>query len=550
MIVACTHQHSALIIRFKTYCALHILAMPKRKAAVARLSGLIGSDDEDVLATSAKQDQDERPAKKVRGRPRSKSAEMRAPAQLNAEPAAATTQETEVTSGRSTRRGRPKGSRNSGQVAAQDAAKTQEAPTREEHDAPTQGTDGDDEISAPRPAAKSTRSTKGASTRGRKKAATEKQVKTDGEFEYTPKSTRQQEKLAKPEEQPESTEESTGRKRQKSVTGAKQNTSEVETVQEVVEETFLGEEIPATQPMSVSPAKRRQSSLRASQGSPSKRKSGEDDNIGSEPELRRRLGDLTKKYDTLENRYRNLKDIGIVEANANVEKLKKQCESMTTASNNLITSLKAELEAQKALGQKSRLLQKQLRERDAELARLTAAAEQSTSQLTAAQNEAKALQAKLAAARNTAASLEQSALKAPGSAIKNHGVNRANAAVAAEAAQAAQLAQLKEDLYSDLTGLIIRDVKQRNEDTLYDCIQTGVNGTLHFKLAVPRVSSADFETAEFQYIPLLDENRDRELVVTLPDYLTVDITFVRQQASKFYTRVIDALTKRRASQGN
>jgi hypothetical protein len=63
------------------------------------------------------------------------------------------------------------------------------------------------------------------------------------------------------------------------------------------------------------------------------------------------------------------------------------------------------------------------------------------------------------------------------------------------------------------------------------------------------VSSADFETAEFQYIPLLDENRDRELVATLPDYLSVDITFVRQQASKFYTRVIDALTKRRASQG-
>ncbi|KAL3491987.1 chromosome segregation protein Csm1/Pcs1-domain-containing protein [Aspergillus germanicus] len=522
--------------------------MPKRKAAVARLSGLIGSDDEDVLATSAKQDHDERPTKKARGRPRSKSAELKAPAQANAEPAAATVQAAEVTSGRSTRRGRPKGSRNSGQVAAQDATKNQEAPTREEQEAPTQETDGDDEISAPRPATKSTRSTKGAtSTRGRKKATVEKQIKTDGEFEFTPKSTRQQENVEKSEEQPVPM----GRKRQKSATGANQNTLEVEnTAQEVVEETFLGEEIPATQPVSVSPAKRRQSSLRASQGSPSKRKSGgEDDKTGTEPELRRRLGDLTKKYDTLENRYRNLKDIGIVEANANVEKLKKQCESMTTASNNLITSLKAELEVQKALGQKSRLLQKQLRERDAELANLTAAAEQSTSQLTAAQNEVKALQTKLAAARNTAATLEQSALKAPGSAIKSHGANRANAAVAAEAAQAAQLAQLKEDLYSDLTGLIIRDVKQRNEDTLYDCIQTGVNGTLHFKLAVPRVSSADFETAEFQYIPLLDENRDRELVATLPDYLTVDITFVRQQASKFYTRVIDALTKRRASQG-
>jgi hypothetical protein len=73
---------------------------------------------------------------------------------------------------------------------------------------------------------------------------------------------------------------------------------------------------------------------------------------------------------------------------------------------------------------------------------------------------------------------------------------------------------------------------------------------LHFKLAVPNVSAANFESAEFQYIPLLDENRDRDLVELLPDYLTVDITFSRQQASKFYTRVIDTLMKRRASHGD
>ncbi|KAL3460498.1 chromosome segregation protein Csm1/Pcs1-domain-containing protein [Aspergillus heterothallicus] len=509
--------------------------MPKRKAATARLSGLIGSDDEDVLQPGVSQDHDERPTKKARGRPRSKSAEMKALAQPSAAPVAP--QEAEATSEKGTRRGRPKG-RTSGQSATQVATEPRNAPAQE--------TGGDDEISAPRPAAKSTKATKGASTRGKKKGAAEKQVKTDGEFEYTPRSTRQQDKIEQSEEQ----QGPTGRKRRKSMT--EQSIPEVDNaVQEIVEETFLGEEIPATQPVSASPEKRRQSSVRVSQGSPSKRKSGaENDKAGSEPELRRRLGDLTRKYDTLENRYRNLKDIGIVEANANMEKLKKQCDSMTTASNNLIASLKSELEAQRALGQKSRVLQKQLLERDSELTKLKSEAEQSTSQLTVAQNEVKALQTKLAAARNTAATLEQSALKVPGSAIKNSSAGRANAAAAAEAAQVAQLAQLKEDLYSDLTGLIIRDVKQRNEDSLYDCIQTGVNGTLHFKLAVPRVSSANFETAEFQYIPLLDENRDRELVATLPEYLTVDITFVRQQASKFYTRVIDALTKRRASQGN
>lgn len=239
----------------------------------------------------------------------------------------------------------------------------------------------------------------------------------------------------------------------------------------------------------------------------------------------------------------------------------------SSASDKLISSLKNELEAQKALGQQSRSLQRDLKQRNMEVAQLQAQYEETTAQLSSAQSEIKALQTKLAAARNTAANLENAAGKVPGSAVKG-GSTRANATASAEAAHAAQFAQLKEDLYSDLTGLIIRDVKRNKDDNVYDCIQTGVNGSrcrpsqfyprlrtnfvtaLHFKLAVPNVSSANFESAEFQYVPLLDENRDRELVDILPEYLTVDITFVRQQASKFYTRVIDALTKRRASQAN
>ena len=47
----------------------------------------------------------------------------------------------------------------------------------------------------------------------------------------------------------------------------------------------------------------------------------------------------------------------------------------------------------------------------------------------------------------------------------------------AEAAQAAQVAQLKEDLYSDLTGLILRGVEKVEDENVYDCIQTGRNGS-------------------------------------------------------------------------
>lgn len=145
------------------------------------------------------------------------------------------------------------------------------------------------------------------------------------------------------------------------------------------------------------------------------------------------------------------------------------------ASDNLVNSLREELASQKALGQQTRQLQKQLGDRDAEVAALKSQAGEATSQLSSAQTEVKALQTKLSAARNTTASLESAAAKAPGSAIK--GGNRANAAASAEVAQAAQFAQLKEDLYSDLTGLIIRDVKKGDTENLYDCIQTGANGS-------------------------------------------------------------------------
>lgn len=52
----------------------------------------------------------------------------------------------------------------------------------------------------------------------------------------------------------------------------------------------------------------------------------------------------------------------------------------------------------------------------------------------------------------------------------------------AEAAQAAQVALLKEDLYSDLTGLILRGVERGDEADVYDCIQTGRNGSKIFSI--------------------------------------------------------------------
>jgi hypothetical protein len=462
--------------------------MPKRKAT-ARLSGQAGSDGADAMQANgndAGQRENERPAKRPRGRPRSKSVENKSPAETKRNSTVAQAQAPESAPKKASKRGRPKGSRNSAQGA------TQEGPERKGGNEeikdevgvqePESFAASNDELDDAPVATKTNRtakSAKPAATRGRRKVSAEKQIQTDGEFEYTPRATRQMQPPAKPQEQLEQPKRQSRRIHwtEPSSVAAEEDQEEME----VIEESILREEPVVPRSASASPLKGRRSSQPAPGSSPLKKKLGgstDDDKMG-EPELRRRLGDLTKKYDALENRYRNLREIGIVEANANMDKLRQHCEAVTTASNNLVASLKAELEAQKKLGQQSRALQKQLKERDAEVAELKSQMSEAKNQLTSAQSEVKALQTKLAAARNTTASLENAAAKVPGSAIKN---NRANRAADAEAAQAAHLAQLKEELYSDLTGLVILDVKKRESDHLYDCLQTGVNGSkFHFE---------------------------------------------------------------------
>ena len=95
--------------------------------------------------------------------------------------------------------------------------------------------------------------------------------------------------------------------------------------------------------------------------------------------------------------------------------------------------------------------------------------------LSEAQSENKTLATKLAANRVAAASVESANAKVPSSAAKANGGIRMIGT--AEAAQVAQASHLKEDLYSDLTGLIVRSVKREAEEDIFDCIQTGRNGS-------------------------------------------------------------------------
>ncbi|KGO70919.1 Monopolin complex, subunit Csm1/Pcs1 [Penicillium italicum] len=530
--------------------------MPKRKAP-PKLSGLLGSDDEDIMQveTTETQETHEPPAKKRRGKPRASNENVtetkptKPATRTRKQQAAVAVAEPEPPANKKpARRGRPRGNSRAAQDAETSAQATEtEDMVPEQEDADNQ--ENEDPLVSSNTKKQPPKAAKAAPARGRgRPRAVSTQLQTDGEFQFTPSDSRhvsfQETHTEQAEPSPLARAASLGRV-EPEVEDSQPNE---QPAAELVHETITHEGT-AYNRKSMSPVKNarsRLSMLRNSQdSSPRKRKlGGTDSEQGGDPELRRRLGELTKKHDALESKYRNLREIGIVEANTNMEKLRKQNETVTKASNELVASLKAEMDAQRKLGLQSRGLQKQLKDRDDELARLKSSADEAQEQLASAQSEVKALQTKLAAARNTAASLEV-ASKVPGSAIKGGAANRANAAATAEAAQASHLAQLKEDLYSDLTGLIVRDVKNKESDYLYDCIQTGINGTLHFHLVVPK-HSTDYDKTEFQYLPHLDPNRDRDLVNLLPDFLTVDITFVRGQAAKFYTRVIDALTKRRS----
>ena len=61
----------------------------------------------------------------------------------------------------------------------------------------------------------------------------------------------------------------------------------------------------------------------------------------------------------------------------------------------------------------------------------------------------------------------------------------------------------------------------------------------------PRTPSGlRYEEAEFAYEPLFDEKNDKALLDLLPDYLTEEICFPRNHAQRFYSKVVDSMTKK------
>lgn len=291
---------------------------------------------------------------------------------------------------------------------------------------------------------------------------------------------------------------------------------------------------------------------------------------GGDPELRRQLNEMTKKYENLQLKYEGLEDVGKTQAESNFEKLKRASDQKARDASELITSLKKELaelkKSSSSSSSESTGLQKQINTLTTANDKLTSDRDDLKSKLQVSQNEVKSLEAKLIQARQQ---LSTSAAEAKAQEKK------LNNNMPSNATESQKEAKMKENLYADLTGLIIRGVKQRESEDEYDCIQTGRNGSksclnllfhlnpirqtdlsflaLHFHLSIandmatlhPKTPSGlSYEEAEFAYEPLLDESRDRELLDILPDYLTEEICFPRNHAQRFYSKVVDSMTKK------
>ncbi|ROW09749.1 hypothetical protein VMCG_02416 [Cytospora schulzeri] len=314
---------------------------------------------------------------------------------------------------------------------------------------------------------------------------------------------------------------------------------------DAAEEQDQVEDLPTFSRYSAPPSAQRISSYRVP-FSASKR-SASSSLLDSDPSANRRLNEMTKKYEALERKYRDLRNVAVVEAEKNFDRLKKQTEEKTQSSNELIASLKSDLTAHKQLAKEGKKTQQQLEASEAKIDSLQAHVTEITTSLAEAKTEIKSLTMKLNAARaaeaTATAQVQVATARVPGSAMKPsamgaRGLDQAQV-------QATQTGKMKENLYSDLTGLVVTGVKRDGPEDVYDCIQTGRNGTLHFKLAIANENSDEnMDEAEFQYKPQLDEHRDRELIELLPEFLADEISFPRAHAAKFYSRVLKSLTEK------
>lgn len=137
----------------------------------------------------------------------------------------------------------------------------------------------------------------------------------------------------------------------------------------------------------------------------------------------------------------------------------------------LIAELKAEVKDQTAAAAEAERLRRKLADSQAHAKELQGQIADLTNTVAKSDREIQSLSTKLEASR--AAEVNG---KVPGSAIKGANNNK-NWTGQSELVHAARV---KEDMYSDLTGLLVRGVEEGDEGPVFDCLQTGKNGSKLF----------------------------------------------------------------------
>lgn len=216
--------------------------------------------------------------------------------------------------------------------------------------------------------------------------------------------------------------------------------------------------------------------------------------------LERRLREMTRKYENLEGRYTELREVGVKSAERNYEKLRKQADenaaseffstkddydstgALTTeiAANKLIAKLKEALAAQQQVSGDADSLRMQLQDSQSNTQDLSSEVKRLTSSLAEADGQIKALQAKLAASR-----------AAPGNTVPSSAIKGNSAKAWTGQSEMVHAAHAKEELYADLTGLIIQGMKQDGTEDIFDCIQTGRNGSKYISVGVAKNGNAN-----------------------------------------------------------
>jgi hypothetical protein len=174
-----------------------------------------------------------------------------------------------------------------------------------------------------------------------KKANAETMVTQDGEFEYTPTIVRQSKLESKSKGRAKKPAVVTKNKPLVEITKSRAVVQEAQADAMEVDEFYVsaGEhavDAPAVKPTSKATTQGRSES-RHKQTTATRRRAGsasDTERTSSDPALRRKLGDMTKKFENVDLKYRNLREVGVTEANANMEKLRKQCDAATNGKYN------------------------------------------------------------------------------------------------------------------------------------------------------------------------------------------------------------------------